>query len=396
MPGKKILLVDDETNVITSLHRELFPWTLENGVEIVTAETGDEALEIVHSDPGSFAIIISDLKMPGLSGSDLLLKVNETNPNIMTMLLTGYTDTSDIIKAVKAGVFSYILKPWDRQYLLTEVRKAFDIYIMREEHERNQILLRDDLRWAGELQRSLLAFDPPASEKVRYSFMTIPRSEFGIGGDYYDVLRLDESRHIIFIGDVAGHGVKAAFLTFVLKTLISPGAALDAISSGDGGLSRFLGWVNTQLCAELRNLPDVLITMTMCLLNVKEATLTIANAGNPPFHILRRDEVVSVHVDGPGMGFRPEVEYEEKKFLLQPHDRVLFYTDGLAELLDSRTVPEEELSEREPLGLPTVEDVLRPLFAEEYLVPALIEMAKSRAHGDEFADDVTVVSIDLL
>ncbi len=105
MPTEKILLVDDEIEVLNALRRIL------RGRDIDTALSGQQALEIMEQS-GPHALIISDLKMPGMDGGTLLAKVQERYPDTVRIMLTGTTDIVDVIDVVNRGyVFRFLTKP---------------------------------------------------------------------------------------------------------------------------------------------------------------------------------------------------------------------------------------------------------------------------------------------
>ena len=108
-----VLLVDDEQNILNSLNRELRDWALERKLEILTAISGRKGLELLAERGEDAVIVVSDLKMPEMKGSDFLTEVRRLYPDIVTILLTGFSETEEVIKAVSAGIFSYMLKPWD-------------------------------------------------------------------------------------------------------------------------------------------------------------------------------------------------------------------------------------------------------------------------------------------
>ena len=114
-----------------------------------------EAFNALETEADVF-LVISDLRMPEMLGSDLLLKIKDKYTDIITILLTGYLEVDEIMKAVKSGIFAYILKPWDEKYLLTEIGKAYDLAVLREEKTKYLHMLEEELRWGGELQKKLL------------------------------------------------------------------------------------------------------------------------------------------------------------------------------------------------------------------------------------------------
>ena len=132
-----ILLVDDEKNILRSLTRSLTSWCRTNRLEILTAESGDEAFEVLREKQDEIPLIISDQKMPGIKGSDFLKIVADRYPHILTIILTGQSSIADMGSIVKAGVFSFITKPWEKDTLMNEVDKAFRVYELRK---KNRIL----------------------------------------------------------------------------------------------------------------------------------------------------------------------------------------------------------------------------------------------------------------
>ena len=125
-PGatRKLLIVDDEPNITTALNRLL----RREGYQILTAGSGREALEIlaVNSDIG---VVLSDQRMPEMSGIELLSKIKVLYPDIIRIVLSGYTEVSTITEAVNKGaIYKFLTKPWEDDELREVVRKAFVHY----------------------------------------------------------------------------------------------------------------------------------------------------------------------------------------------------------------------------------------------------------------------------
>jgi len=117
----KVLCVDDEPNILSALRRML---SLE-GFQVFTAESGSLALEMMATE--SIHVIISDMQMPGMNGSELLAKVRQQWPQTMRLMLTGASDVSGAIDAINQGaIYRYTAKPWnehERLQALTEAQK---------------------------------------------------------------------------------------------------------------------------------------------------------------------------------------------------------------------------------------------------------------------------------
>lgn len=129
----KLLFVDDERNILSSLKRLFHPL----GYQIVLAESGPEALDILSKD--KIDLVISDMRMPEMSGSEFLEIVADKWPDTMRILLTGYADMSSTVDAINKGkIYQYISKPWDDADIKIAVGKA--LQFKKIENERNDLL----------------------------------------------------------------------------------------------------------------------------------------------------------------------------------------------------------------------------------------------------------------
>lgn len=116
-----ILLVDDEAAVLSALRR-----LLRNGpYRMITADSGHAALDILRST--TVDLLISDMRMPHMSGAELLAQVRVLYPDTMRILLTGYAEIDSMVRAINdGGVYRYLNKPWDEQDLLSTIRQALE------------------------------------------------------------------------------------------------------------------------------------------------------------------------------------------------------------------------------------------------------------------------------
>lgn len=117
-----ILIVDDEDNNLQLLKR-----SLRRNYNVLTASNGKEALNIVETVGPEISMIISDQRMPELQGVDFLEEVSKKYPDIIKILLTGYTDTDVIIDAInKCNLYQYLLKPFDPNTLQATVQQGLE------------------------------------------------------------------------------------------------------------------------------------------------------------------------------------------------------------------------------------------------------------------------------
>jgi len=115
-----VLLVDDEPMVTQALALFL---ELESEYEVVTSGSGAEALEVLAKRPVD--VVVSDFLMPGMNGLELLAEVARRNPDIPRLMLTGYADKSNAIKAInEVGLYQYLEKPLENEAFLLALKNA--------------------------------------------------------------------------------------------------------------------------------------------------------------------------------------------------------------------------------------------------------------------------------
>lgn len=121
-----VLYVDDEENNLIS-----FKATFRLKYKIYTALSGTDAMQIVEQHP--IDIIITDQRMPQMTGVEFLEEVIKVNPDPMRILLTGYADMSAVVEAVNKGkIFHYLSKPWSEEELDETIQRAYEIFSERK------------------------------------------------------------------------------------------------------------------------------------------------------------------------------------------------------------------------------------------------------------------------
>jgi PAS domain S-box-containing protein len=143
----RILVVDDEEAIL-----ETMTYTFEDDYQVLTARSASEALDLLERD-GPVSVVISDQRMPEMTGVEFLSKVFEMNPTTTRIILTGFADMDAIIRAINDGhVYAYITKPWEPADLKQVVRRAVDHHALAVENER----LMNDLRDANVMLQAVM------------------------------------------------------------------------------------------------------------------------------------------------------------------------------------------------------------------------------------------------
>ena len=138
MEQTAILIVDDEPRVLDALEA-----ILAAEFRVLRAESGDQALRLLPD--ADVAVIITDYRMPGMTGVELLRRSQETAPDALRIVLTAYTDVDSLMDAINTGhIYHFVPKPWDPNELLVVVRRAAERWELARENAR----LKDELELA--------------------------------------------------------------------------------------------------------------------------------------------------------------------------------------------------------------------------------------------------------
>jgi DNA-binding NtrC family response regulator len=131
MNKRTILLVDDEENILRSLERLL----RRDDYRILKATSGQAGLEVLKQN--AVGVIISDQRMPTMTGVEFLSKVKELYPRTVRIALSGYTELKSVTDAINKGaIYKFLTKPWDDDLLRANVREAFEHFELAHENER--------------------------------------------------------------------------------------------------------------------------------------------------------------------------------------------------------------------------------------------------------------------
>src|SRR5579862_95235 len=238
-----VLVVDDNADM-----REYLSRLLSQRFEVRVATDGAEALEMLSQDPAD--LVLSDVMMPRLDGFGLLkaIRGDESLSATPVVLLSARAGEEAAVEGLDTGADDYVVKPFTARELLARVRANLELGAMRnreakraaEYAERLEELLQRERTIAVTLQRSMLPDELDAGAFTRIAARYEPAMEaMQVGGDFYDVLTLPDGGLLLFIGDVAGHGLESAIVMGAMR------AALRAYVLSHSAPDRVLADMNT-------------------------------------------------------------------------------------------------------------------------------------------------------
>ena len=126
METKSVLFVDDEERILRSIKRIVFNKPFKS----LFAAGGPQAIELLEKHPNPVQVVVTDMRMPEMSGLELLKVIKVQYPQMVRIVLSGYTHITTLLTAINQGeIFRYIMKPWEtEQELLNAINEGFEQY----------------------------------------------------------------------------------------------------------------------------------------------------------------------------------------------------------------------------------------------------------------------------
>ena len=376
----KILVVDDEPDlerlVLQQMRREI----RRQQYEFVFAHNGIEALELLSQDR-NIDLVVSDINMPKMDGLTLLDRIPDVHPDVRSVIVSAYGDMKNIRTAMNRGAFDFVTKPIDFGDLRVTIERTLrNLLAWREATESREklLLIQNELGVASKMQQSILPTVFPADSRYQVFGSMTPARE--VGGDFFDIMRLEGGRIGIAVADVSGKGVPAALFMMSCRTLLK-GAAIGTAHPG-----AVLKEVNQVLQED--NEAMMFVTLFYAIFDPESGEMVYANGGhNPPIIVKADGSSSEIPVaSGIALGIMPDMDFAEDALRLSPGEAVVFYTDGVTEAENAKA----ELFNMERLqmifnGAPTKD-------AKE-ANKAVFEAVSAFAGDTPQSDDITCITL---
>lgn len=246
-----ILCVDDEPNIVAALRRLLRG----PGYRVLGAFGGAEALAVLERE--SVDLVISDMRMPGMDGAQLLARVRERWPHITRVLLTGYADVKSTITAINSGeVYRYITKPWDDREILSTARDAFERVMLEREARRLAALTARQNVELSELNTTL-------EQQVEARTAELLQVNERIKRNYLTSIKVFSNLIELRGGSLVGHSKRVADLSRrTMRAMVMPESDVQEIFIA--GLLHDIGQIG---------LPDTLLARSLPRASTEETAL---------------------------------------------------------------------------------------------------------------------------
>ena len=367
----QILVIDD-----TVENRDILSKSLgREGYSVLAAGDGPtgRALALAqHPD-----LVLLDINMPGETGLESIRKLKEDprTRDIPVIFITALNETQLKVACFEYGAVDYIVKPFHLAEVRARIRRQLQL---KSEANAKIVEQAEKLKQIRDAQASML---------IQPSIL--PEAKFGVyyeslleaGGDFYDVLQVDDHSFAYLVADVSGHDIATSFITAALNALLKQ----NCIPGHDPRES---------MCMINRVLREILpksryLTACYALLDRSAQTMTLVNMGHPPaLYVPIEGESRLIEVKGEILGSFKNIHLESATVQVQPGDRFFLYSDGLLERTHLGHLWSELASE-----LPEKEAYLRKPAAIEKSVNNLFHLCTMQ-YGDP-DDDVVVMAIEV-
>lgn len=260
--------------------------------------------------------------------------------------------------------------------------KGRKMILEQDEISQNQSKVDTELSMAKQIQERALPIIPDLPKHDEYELSASMSTAKAVGGDFYDLMFVDDTHLAIVIADVSGKGVPAALYMMVSKILLA-----TRIMSG-GSPKEILEDVNNQLCD--KKMESMFVTVWLGIIDINTGHVISANAGHEYPIIRRKDSHFEIFKDKHGLvlGGMENIKYKESEFDLAQGDTLYLYTDG---------VPEANNNKGELLTIDGALDILnrhREKSVED-LLDRMKEEIDNYANGAEQFDDITMVAFHM-
>ena len=326
----QILIIDDDPGIQILLKRTL----VKQGYEVTVASDGEDGL--AKAEKILPALVICDWLMPRMNGLEVCrrLKAMPALATTFFILLTSLDSVADKVKGLDAGADDFLCKPIEMYELQARVRAGLRLHQLSEDLKQQKQLLESELAEAADYVCSILP-EPVSKGGVNIDVRFIPSRQ--LGGDSFDFFWLDEDHLVIYLLDVAGHGLRAALPSLSVINLMRSCGLPDVDYYQP---SQVLHALNQVFQMTDRN--DKYFTIWYGVYQYSQRKLVYASAGHPPAILISTDaqaklikEVQRLKTRGFPIGMFAEAKYINQSCFVPQWSTLFIFSDGVYEINQS-------------------------------------------------------------
>lgn len=401
-----ILYIDDEEDNLT-----VFYSTFRRKYKVYLATSGQEGLEIMEKHPVN--LVITDQRMPKMTGIEFLEKIIPKYPECIRMVLTGYSDVEAIIQAINKGrVYRYITKPWGKDDLRITIEQALETFNLKQQNrklfqdiqeanltlekkviERTEKIesqrreITDSIQYASRIQSALL---PPKEEldMLLPSYFILSKPRNIVSGDYY-WLAHKKNKVVVAVADCTGHGVPGAFMSILglayLNEILNQTASLRA--------NEILNQLRRQIIKSLHQTGKTDeardgMEIALCVVDFKQKKLQYSGAFRP-LYLIRENVLRELKGDNMPIGLYDDQEsaFRNEELMFKENDIIYMFSDGYVDQLGG---PNRKTFKSRKFKQLLIDIHQKPLAEQKRVLEE--EYEKWRRNIEQI-DDITVMGI---
>lgn len=322
---RNILIVDDDRVTIGLIKLYLSG----HDYNILSVESASNAMQLIEKT--NIDVVLLDVMLPDSNGYDVCRRINNLSKGISVIIVTSIEDDLSIEKAFESGAVDYLRKPINRTELHSRLKNVLDTIDAKVKLENMYSNLVRELDIAKNVQSYFIPDPVQVENRLIFSSFYMPSHK--VGGDLFDIRKINDSKYLIYIGDISGHGVQAALLMTAVKFIINMivEETGDVISPASV-LSKF----NKIFCSQLKK-KEAYLTMLMGVIDLEKREFSFYNAGHPPLLVINSRTGEAVPCEGKGgipVGWMYEYDYSESDtdiINIEESSIFLMFTDGIFE-----------------------------------------------------------------
>lgn len=383
----KILVIDDERTILDNIK---FVLELDNN-EVITFHSSEEGLEFFKKHYHDIDVVVTDMRMPHISGMEILREIKSIMPEMGVIILTGHGDLENAIQAMKEGAFEYLRKPVTADNLTMAINNAVNKKNLLLENARIQRELLEHKNYLQGLHDSaekiLMNMLPKKLPSIDgFNFAVEYKSCDSVGGDMYDIADIGDYL-CFYVFDVSSHGILASVISTIIKSFLQNIEYNYTQGINKRRFPEIVLDLNSVLLSNTAQ--NVFATLLLGFIDKETKTIYTVSAGHLTQYITRSDgSHIPLESTGPILGVFEDASYSCCVNQLYSGDRIWLYTDGLVEATPNEDIPsfgEDSLlsvlkeNNDKPISS-TLENVVR--IVKEYA-------------NNTFFDDITILGIEV-
>jgi len=282
-----ILYVDDE-----AANLRVFKSVFKRDYKVFIAESGMDAISIIKEH--QIHLLVTDQRMPGMSGVELLEQVVDDHPQMVKMILSGFSDVEDIIKAVnECGLDKYLMKPWNKEDLGATFDKALAKFESDEDKNEIHIVkkaLEENEKYAHKQIRSLLPKEDQLNKFFEDSF-ALYKPVNDLGGVFYWFGTTDDNKGIMVAIDCNEKGVKGALLTMLFETALKEVIYMKKMYDTEAILNNLDKHFKENLTAIEGSNEEVGYNVSVVVIDRAKEYVTFSGAGQNLYYLDANDDI---------------------------------------------------------------------------------------------------------